>query len=410
MYLKRHIEKILKKAVGEFPVIVLCGARQTGKSTLLKHCFGDKFTYLTFDDLTLRGQAANDPELFLNNFQGDLILDEIQYAPKLLSAVKMAVDSNNKRRFILTGSQQFNMIRGLKETLAGRALLLTLHPMTAQEKAGMGDRPHWLENILSGDFSSTKHKIELPEFSPANELKAGGLPGILEKSEEFHSPYFESYVKTYVERDIPSLYTGADPVNIAAFLRMLAPLTSQEINKSQIGRELGISSPTANRWIEWLKAGFIWSSVPSYSGNILKRVSQSPKGMLFDTGLICHLLKVHDTETLLAHPLLGGIYESRIVGELLAVIDAKLIQASVYHWRTSYGKEVDIVIEKGGRLFALECKWRRNLKTDDMSAFKTFQETYGGKVAFMGVITPTGHNVKIAENIFQIPWMKDRKS
>jgi uncharacterized protein len=117
---------------------------------------------------------------------------------------------------------------------------------------------------------------------------------------------------------------------------------------------------------------------------------------------------VHDAETLLAHPLLGGIYESRIIGEILAVIDAKLLQASTYHWRTSYGKEVDIVIEKGGKLFALECKWRRNLKTDDLSAFNTFKETYGSKVAFMGVVTPTGHSVKIAENIFQVPWMKNQ--
>ncbi len=406
-YLPRMIEKNLIDAVAHFPVVVLTGARQTGKSTLLQETFGASFTYLSLDDLTLRAQAKRDPQLLLKNFPGDLIVDEVQYAPELFPAIKLSVDRKEKRRFIITGSQQFNLIRGLKESLAGRALLLQLHPMTLAERHGKGAVAPWLTDLLAGGTpprAADRFVID----DPAQELLNGGLPGMIEKPERFRAGYLDSYVKTYVERDVPEMYAGAEPVHLASFLKLLAPLSGQLLNKSHLGRELGISSPTANRWLEWLHAGHIWTSLAPYTGNAIKRLVKTPKGCLFDSALICHLLQIGSREGLLTHPALGAIFESRVIQDVRAVLSSSLLPAEMYHWRTSAGTEVDIVIETGGYLYGFECKWRMDVKRNELRGLKAFRETYGEKVRFTGVITPAGDAMELEKGIFRVPLMQAR--
>ncbi|RLF02408.1 MAG: hypothetical protein DRJ64_09360, partial [Thermoprotei archaeon] len=324
MYLSRFMEKSIIDALKYFPVVALTGARQTGKSTMLKQLLGDSFAYISLDDFALRSQAKESPSLLLKNFQQDLIIDEIQYAPELLTAIKISVDSGETRKFVVTGSQQFNMIKGLQESLAGRVLLLNLYPMTAYEKSGFGNERHWLYEIL------THNRVENKSFKesgvePAEELLRGGLPGLINKPDNFISPYFDSYLKTYIERDIPELYGNSNAIKLASFIQMLAPLSSQMINKNELSKHLGVSAPTINRWLEWFSTGFVYASLRPYLGNMIKRLSKMPKGTLFDSGLIAHLMQIGSKESLLVHPQLGALFESRVVHEMRAVISSHMI-------------------------------------------------------------------------------------
>ncbi len=406
MYLRRHIEDSFRSLLGQFPVVVLSGARQVGKSTMLKELFSNEYQYVSFDDIRLREQAKSSPDLFLRNFTGKVIFDEIQYVPELFSEIKLIVDKDKEKgRYILTGSQQFHMIKNLRETLAGRAVIMSMSPMTSYEMCGKAGETHWITNLL--EKNQLKPNIRIPEtLSPDLIIRRGGLPELIDKDEKFWNIFFESYIKTYIERDLPFQYDVVDNVKLSQFLRLLAPYSSQEINRSQMGREINISSPTAARWLQWLSGANLWTEIPAYHGNMIKRVSKSPKGSLFDTGLVCHLLQLSDRNVLLSHPFVGALFETAIRNELATIISSGMIPASIWHWRTPQGQEVDIVIEYKNRLYAFECKWNPSIRPDDMKGLLNFKKYYGNKVAFMGVLTSYGHQTEIGEGIFSIPWFQ----
>lgn len=409
MYLTRLVEEPLIAAAREFPVLALVGARQTGKSTTLRRLFLDTHQYVTFDDISNREAARRDPELFLSNFLGPTIFDEIQYAPELMPALKRRVDESPRPgHYLLTGSQQLHLVRGLRETLAGRVLLLQLHPLTAWERAGFGAQRHWLTRWVSEGARPLLAAEPSTDFSPLRELIRGGLPGLIGKSDRFLPGYFRSYITTYLERDLPAQHEVQDATAIGTFLRLLAPLTAQEINRSQLGREIGASSPTAARWLGWLAGANLWRELPAYDGNVLKRVAKKPKGMLFDTGLVCHLLQAQRPQTLQAHPSLGSVFEAAMALELQAVVDSQLDGATLHHWRTPYGHEVDLVLEHEGRLFAFECKWRSQVDPRALVGLTAFRQAYGGRVAGAAVLTPIGAARWLADGVFQLPWSPSR--
>ena len=405
MYIHRSIESVLQRGIAEFPVIALMGPRQVGKSTLLLNVLNGKFNYISFDDMALRAQAKRDPVLFLKNNPPPLIIDEVQYVPEILPAIKIAVDkASRKGLFILTGSQQFNLIRGLRESLAGRVLLLNLPPMTIAEKNGLGSKRPWIIRLFEDKKNIIPDvNVHDSDNRPTERLFRGGLPGVGSISEDFVPSYFSSYIATYLERDLPSQFEIKDPSQLLKFLQLLAPLSSCEINKSQLGRELGISPPTADRWVGWLSASLVWHEHQSFQNNSIKRVSRHPKGFLFDTGLICSLLQIPSASAIETHPFTGSIFETSARIELSAIISNHLVPARIYHWRTPYSHEVDIVIDYNNRLFAFECKWHSDASPDDCRNLIRFRDEYGKAVAFLGVITPAGNFHEITEGIYQIP-------
>jgi hypothetical protein len=406
MYLSRHIERPLKEAVQQFPVVALSGPRQTGKSTLLKHLFAERFDYVTLDDMALRNQARKDPQTFLRNYPDPLMIDEVQYAPELFPEIKRRVDgSGMPGQFVLSGSQQFHLMQNVQESLAGRVLLMNLLPMTQQERNGVGDDGHWLTRLLQ---AGTLERADFPAASematPDSVIRRGGLPGLLNKTEPFFGAYFESYLRTYIERDISLMIQIENSSRLVDFLQLLAPLSMREMNKSQLGRDIGMTSPTANRWLQVLEATGVWHNIPAFHGNLIKRIAKTPKGTLFDSGLICHLLQINSREALLTHPLLGFLFEAAFLQEIKAVLSASLLNARVYHWRASQ-REVDLVIEYGGKLFAFECKWNAQLRGDEHKDLLRFRSEYGDKVAFSAVVTSTGTFRAIESGVFQIPWI-----
>lgn len=407
MYLARHIESPLLDAVRQFPAVALSGPRQTGKSTLLKHLFTESFDYVTLDDMALRNQARKDPLTFLRNYPDSLIIDEVQYAPELFPEIKRRADlSGSPGQFILSGSQQFHLIQNLQESLAGRVLLMNLLPMTQQERNGNGRGRHWLLDLLKkGTLEKADFHAARANATPEALIRYGGLPGLLNKTEPFFGVYFESYLRTYIERDISLMIQMENSSRMIEFLQLLAPLSMREMNKSQLGRDIGMTSPTANRWLQVLEATGVWHNVPAFHGNLIKRIAKTPRGTLFDSGLICHLLQINSREALLTHPLLGFLFESAFLQEVKAVLAASLLNARVYHWRASQ-REVDLVIEYGGKLFAFECKWNATLRGDEHKDLLRFRTEYGDKVAFCAVVTSTGTFREIESGVFQIPWVQ----
>jgi len=406
MYLSRHIEKTLTDAVRQFPVVALSGPRQTGKSTLLKHLFAERFDYVTLDDMALRNQARKDPQTFLRNYPDPLIIDEVQYASELFPEIKRRVDASGMPgQFVLSGSQQFHLMQNVQESLAGRVVLMNLLPMTQQERNGTGDAGHWLTKLLQvgmlekADFSAVSKTA-----TPDSVIRRGGLPGLLNKTEPFFGAYFESYLRTYIERDISLMIQLENSSRLVEFFQLLAPLSMREMNKSQLGRDIGMTSPTANRWLQVLEATGVWHNIPAFHGNLIKRIAKTPKGTLFDSGLICHLLQINSREALLTHPSLGFLFEAAFLQEVKAVLSASLLNARVYHWRASQ-REVDLVVEYGGKLFAFECKWNATLRGDEHKDLLRFRAEYGEKVAFSAVITSTGTYREIVDEVFHIPWV-----
>lgn len=406
MYLNRHIEPVLNEAVQQFPAVALSGSRQTGKSTLLKHLFADRFDYVTLDDMALRNQAQRDPQTFLRNYPDPVIIDEVQYAPQLFPEIKRKVDvSGAPGQFILSGSQQFHLIKNIQESLAGRVLLMNLFPLSQQERCGKGLAPHWLISLLrDGQLDRSCFPVDSKAKSPEQLIRYGGLPGLLEKTEIFFPAYFESYLHTYIERDISLMIQLENSSRMVEFLQLLAPLSVCEMNKSQLGRDIGMTSPTANRWLQVLEATGVWHTIPAFHGNLIKRIAKTPKGTLFDTGLICHLLQIGSRESLLTHPLLGLLFEAAFFHEIKAVTGASLLNVRLYHWRSSQ-REVDFVIESDGKLFAFECKWNGALRGTEHRHLLRFQEEYGDRVAFCAVVTSTGTFRELAPGIFQLPWV-----
>lgn len=406
MYLNRHIEPALAEAVAQFPAVALSGSRQTGKSTLLKHLLGHRFDYVTLDDMALRNQAQKDPQTFLRNYPDPLIIDEVQYAPQLFPEIKRRMDAAGVvGQFVLSGSQQFHLIQNLQESLAGRVLLMNLLPMTPQERNGGGLEPHWLHSLLqNGRLGKTDFRVGSQNASPESSIRCGGLPGLLNKTEPFFGAYFESYLRTYIERDISLMIQLENSSRMMEFLQLLAPLSMRELNKSQLGRDIGMTSPTANRWLQVLEATGVWHNIPAFHGNLIKRIAKTPKGVLFDTGLICHLLQINGREALLTHPLLGFLFEAAFCQEIKAVLASSLLNARLYHWRASQ-REVDLVIEYGGKLYAFECKWNATLRGNEHRDLLRFREEYGEKVAFAAVVTSTGTFRELEPGIYQLPWI-----
>ncbi|MCP4600031.1 MAG: ATP-binding protein [Proteobacteria bacterium] len=370
-----------------FPVVVLGGARQAGKSTLLSRLFAKQAQTVVFDPVVEVSGARQDPELFLRLNPPPLILDEVQYAPELLPTLKRAVDERHdlNGQYFLTGSQQLNLMRSIEESLAGRAYVTDLWPMTRGELAGTGG-----EGLLSVLYDSSPPRDALTLLSRLREVGpfsqprgnllermfVGGYPGLLEFDiDEVHN-WHSSYVRTYIERDVRVLKVLSEPRDFSRFLRVVAALTAQEINFSQLGREVGITPKTARSWLDVLTASYQLTILDAYSGNTLKRISGKPKVHMTDTGLLCHLLSVSSPIALSGQPNLGAIFETYAITEIQKQMVALNPAPKAWHWRASSGAEVDLLLERDGMFVAIETKLSARPSKRDLSGINAFEKTY----------------------------------
>ena len=387
-YRERILEQKIVKLFQAFPVVVLNGARQAGKSTILGHLFGASMKSVVFDPVIDVGNARADPELFLSLNPPPVILDEVQYCPDLLPAIKRRVDRSPGKNglYLLTGSQQFSVIRAIGESLAGRAALVTLAPFSLAEIAeeqGV-ERGGFIAAIMergsiagrAGEIASGIAGDAAPLPGLAAAIFRGGYPRTLEMADEAAIAWFEGYLRTYVERDIRTLGDVGDLQAFSRFVRLAAQLTAQEVNLSHLGREIGIDPKTARAWLAILKASYQWAELAAYSGNVTKRISEKPKGHFTDTGFACYLASIFSRESLSSHPLFGSLFESAVVCEALKQLSALPAMPAAYHWRSHGGAEVDMVVERDGKFWLMEAKLAARPGPRDAAGMRAFCETY----------------------------------
>lgn len=408
MYLDRIITKRFYQLVNAFPVVVICGARQVGKSTLLQHTLGKKIPIVVFDPVTDIENARRDPDLFLNNRKPPLILDEIQYAPELVASIKRRIDRDRTPgQYILTGSQQWGVLKSMAESLAGRAVFLDLEGFCLAEISQPQPTEPWLFEWLNDATAFlARQPVRLPlERSIYEQLWRGFLPEAqflaLEVIADFHS----AYQRTYIERDVRLLAEISDWHLFGRFLRLLSALTAQEINFSQLGRELGLTPQTSRRWTDILKGTFQWWEIPAYSGNTIKRISNKPKGFITDTGLACAAQAISSPNAIGGHPLWGALFETAVAAELRKQCSFLSPKPNIYHWRSYSGAEVDFILEYNGVFYPIEARAKSHPSRGDTTGISAFRKKHPNLEIKNGlVLAPTEKVLQLSDLDYAMPW------
>jgi len=390
-------------AAAVMPVTVLTGARQTGKSTLVRDLApaGER-SYFTLDDLDVLDQASAAPDDLVARAER-LTLDEVQRAPRLLLAVKRAVDRRRRAgRFLLTGSANLLLMQRVSETLAGRAAYLTLWPMTRREQRGMARAGIWQELLDARDHDWPDLVAAEPmarEDWRALALRGGyPVPALDLRRDEARQTWFAGYTQTYLERDLRDLSAVGSLPDLRRLMRAVSLRLGQLLNQAELGRDVSLPQPTVHRWLNLLETSYQLVRLPAYAVNRTKRVIKTPKAYWADTGLALHLGGLREPE--------GAHLENLVLTDLLAWRDARLDRPEVFYWRTSTGEEVDFVIETGGVLLPIEVKATTRPRVAEAKHLRTFRQEYGRRCR-PGLLLHTGDAIEwLAPGLLAAPWWK----
>lgn len=406
-FIPRAASTRLEKIFKNFSCLVLTGARQVGKSTLLENLF-PQIPKFVFDPIVDIHNARKEPELFLRNNPPPLILDEIQYAPELVPVIKRKVDELKKPSlYILTGSQQWSVLKQITESLAGRAIIAHLEGFSLGELAQPQAKGSWLERWLDNPdqfIQEKSERLKLP-FSLLEQLWRGFLPETQFLELDLIPNYQSSYQKTYIEKDIRLLADISDVQEFNRFIKLAAALVAQEMNYSQLGREIGITPQTAKRWLNLLISTFEWFEIPAFSNNPLKKTSLKPKGYFSDTGQICYSQMISSKNGIMAHPLWGAIFENAVIAEIRKQCFYMSTPPSLYHWRVHSGAEVDLLLERDGKFFPIEVKTTARPTKKDSFGLNAFRENHANLNVQKGlIIAPCEDKYAVTELDWVIPW------
>lgn len=378
---KRKIEPILHKISSSFPVTVLTGPRQSGKTTLLKKALPNH-QYQTLESPDILLAAKDDPRGFLSHLGEHFILDEVQNCPELFSYLQEYVDNDPKPgKAVLSGSQNFLLLEKVSQTLAGRVGILELLPLTYSE------------------FGSEAPKL----FNSIWELLYGGLYPRPYNEKLDTQLWFNGYIRTYLERDVRQLINLKDLTKFQVFLKLCAGRHGQVLNLSELARDAGITSPTAEHWLSILEASYIVFRLQPYYKNFNKRLVKMPKLYFYDPGIVCQLLGIENSEHLFMHTSRGALFEGYIISEVIKYFWSQGKKAPIYYWREHSGLEVDLLIEQNEKLFPIEIKSSMTIQSDHIKSLEKFsniteQASEDKKLVYAGDAALTLKNVKI------IPW------
>ncbi|MBC8199922.1 MAG: ATP-binding protein [Desulfobacteraceae bacterium] len=402
-YKPRWIAPLLRNAAKDHPIVVLTGARQVGKSTLLQQepPFAD-WRYITMDDFDTLSQAKSDPSSLWAGTDR-VVIDEVQKSTELLDAVKVAVDSNyGKYRFILSGSANILLMKKVSESLAGRAIYFALNPMTLGEMDNLP--PTNLLEILFKAKLPLEGKVKPTSTAPFTQMWKGFMPPLMQlKTSAAVLRWWEGYMTTYLERDLRQLSQIDSLPDFRRLMIALALRCGQILNQTEVSRDTGISQPTVHRYINLLETTCLMERLPAFAINRTKRLIKSPKVMWIDPGLASFLAGHYDPKSLQSSREAGGIFESMVYLHLNALAQLLIPKPRIFYWRTTTGKEVDFVLEWGRKLLAIEVKLLNKPKFSDIKTLKLFLNEYPETSA--GILIYGGDEVKIMdEKIAAIPW------
>jgi len=355
MIARKALSTILELAKG-YPFIALTGPRQSGKTTLSRAAFPDK-PYVSLEDLDTREFAASDPRRFLARYPDGAILDEAQQSPELFSYLQTRADMDGRMGlYILTGSQQFGLLSGISQTLAGRVGMVQLLPFSSGELQGADKLPETLDKLLY----------------------AGSYPPLYDRP---LSPvqWYAGYVTTYLERDVRQLINVRDLALFQRFIRLCAGRTGQLLNLSSMANDCGITHNTAKAWISILETSYILFLLPPHHRNFNKRLVKTPKLYFYDTGLAAWLMGVQSAEQLAFHPQRGALFETWVVGELLKGRYNRSLPSNLFFWRDNTGNEVDVIVDQGLTLVPIEIKSGQTISADYFSGLRKWVSWAGAE-------------------------------
>jgi predicted AAA+ superfamily ATPase len=375
---KRTIESSIKYYAKKYPVLAVTGPRQSGKTTMLKTMF-PKYTYISLENPDLREFATTDPNGFFEYYSGNLILDEVQQTPALFSYIQTLVDASGKMgQFILSGSQNLHLMQHITQSLAGRVALFKLLPFDFTELQQAKLLPNDYEDILV----------------------KGSYPAIFDRALS-SKVFYANYLQTYVEKDLKQLIDVRDLRQFRNFISLCAARSGQLVNLNSLGNECGISQPTAKAWLSVLESSYIVFLLQPYHVNFNKRIVKTPKLYFYDTGLLCHLLKITNPKSIQLHPLKGSLFENLIVAEAFKQNDHKYLHADFCFWRDASGNEVDLLVEHNDKLSIAEIKASSTIKNEYFKGLNYFGALEGSNVKSKNLIYTGALNQKRSQlNVF----------
>ncbi len=339
LFLDRNLSETLKEAYRYFPVITLTGPRQSGKTTLLRNIFKD-LEYYSLENLDVRHFALNDPKAFLAQSKAGMLLDEVQHTPELLSYIQGIVDENPEKRFVLSGSSQFSVLKDITQSLAGRTAIFELLPFS---------------------YSEIKEKAR---HKTLDTLLFDGFYPAIYAEKNIPTLFYPAYTKTYLERDVRNLLQIKDMMQFQTFLKLCAGRIGSLFNANQLANEIGVSSHTIKSWLSILQASYIIHLLPPYYENSSKRLIKSPKLYFCDTGLACYLLDIENEKQLQRDKMRGNLFENFIVTEVLKRRYNQGKSSNIYFYRDSNQNEIDLLIKNGRDFTAIEIKSSQTYHTD----------------------------------------------
>ncbi len=401
--LPRLLTATVQRVAQTMPVVVVTGARQTGKSTLVADLLPGRRAYHTLDDLDVRALAERTPDELVGR-PGPMALDEVQRVPDLLLAVKRAVDRDRQPgRFILTGSANLLLMRSVSESLAGRAAYTSLWPMTRREKSGQGRAGVW-SDLLDHPCERWPELLTASDPEPVDWRSLASEGGYPVPAVEYTDPtdraiWFDGYIRTYLERDLQDLSAIDNLVDFRRLMGAACLRLGQLVNQTELGRDVQLPQPTVRRWLNLLEASYQLVPLPAYAVNRTKRLIKTPKAYWSDTGLALRLAGITDPT--------GAHLENLVLSDLLAWRDAAVLdRPGLFYWRTATGEEVDFVVERGPLLLGIEVKSTTRPRATDAKHLRTFRDEYGDAVHGC-LFLHAGEEVEwLGPRILAVPWWR----
>ena len=374
-YIKRNLEKVVAQVTKEYPVVLVTGPRQVGKTTMLQKLMeGTERGYVTLDDLNDRSLAKNDPELFLQLHKPPVLIDEVQYAPELFMYIKKYADKNHEPgAFWLTGSQVFKLMQGVQESLAGRVAVLSLTSLSQAEISGVEMKPFTIELEKLSEREKERDKTDARGIF--ERIYRGSMPAIVSGANSNSQIFYSSYLSTYIERDIRDLSDAIDSLKFLKFMTAAAARCGQMVNVADIAQDADINQTQAKNWLGILETLGIIFYLHPYSNNLLKRLVKTPKLYFYDTGLVCYLTKWSSADTLESGAMNGAILENYVVAEIAKTYWNCGMEPYMYYYRDKDAKEIDIVLENEGVLNPIEIKKTSNPGTELTKVFELLDKS-----------------------------------
>ena len=392
MIIEREIKSKVISMSNSFKVVMVCGPRQVGKTTLLKALCDKERVYVSLDNLEVRKLAMESPDLFFQRYNPPILIDEIQYAPQLLSYIKIMVDESNKKgEFWITGSQQFHLMKDVTESLAGRVGILYMNGLTYDEK---------IEQIQHTPFNPEEIKLtkKLELMDVFESIFEGSMPGCCLDEAMNKRDFYDSYVRTYIERDVKDLTQVGNELSFYQFLTSVAARTGEQLNYSALANDANIAVPTAKAWLSILiTSGLVYLLEP-YANNVLTRTTRMPKIIFMDTGLCTFLTKWDSKETLEASSISGHIFETWVISEIIKKYQNNGITIPpIYYYRDKDKNEIDLIIDKNNKLYPFEIKKTGNPNRELVKSFNLLNKTKkeigrGGIICMYQEILPIDEN------------------